>query len=389
MKRQIRVALLAVCQLVPLIWASSVMAKVECPLRIGFVRPESGGGASFGHSLEEGLNMALKEINTSGGIAGCEVKLVAYDSQSIPSNAAVLARRLIYQDKVPLIIGSSPSPEVVAMMEITENAGVPLYVPSAASVAITNQGFKWVWRQSVIDVSVAKLLADTIVTDKHWKRVGMIYENTDYAKPVITKVMAPQLTAKGVTVVASEAFNPGDTDLSGQLLRIKDAGVDGLVYWGHEKEAAILTTENHELKVDLPIAANTGVVYPGYLNLLSDKVQAATQLFAAIPFVWTGGNDRQRAWVQQFKTIYGINPDVTSMDGYDSGYFLKAAITAAGSMEPDALRAAISATVYDGVGGKIFYDKTGQAARALNVVELTPKDGPGFRILKSVPAGQY
>lgn len=389
MSRRVFGISLMVSQLFVLLVAAPGWAAVTCPLRLGFVRPESGSGASFGHSLEEGLNMALKEINAAGGIAGCQVQLVAYDSQSIPSNAAVLARRLIFQDRVPLIIGSSPSPEVVAMMEITENAGVPLYVPSASSVKITSQGYKFVWRQSVIDVSVAKLLVDTIVNDLHWKKVGFIYENTDYAKPVVTNVLSKALEAKGVQVVGSEAFNPGDTDLSGQLLRIKEAGADGLFYWGHEKEGAILTTENQALKVALPIVANTGVVYPGYLNLLSQPVQDATKLIAAIPFVWTGGNDRQRAWVARFKAIYGIEPDVTSMDGYDAGYFLKAAITAAGSTAPEALQKGISATHYDGVGGEIFYDKTGQAARALNVVQLTAKSGPGYRILRTVPAGQY
>jgi branched-chain amino acid transport system substrate-binding protein len=389
MKRKLSLVLMVLCQMAGLAMAGTAMAKVDCPLRIGFVRPETGGGASFGHSLEEGLNMGFKEVNAAGGIAGCQVTLVSYDSQSIPSNAAALVRRLIDQDHVPLIIGSSPSPEVAAMMNITENAGVPFYVPSAAASNITTQGFKWVWRQSVIDTSVAKLLIDYIANTLHWKRVGIVYENTNYAKPVVTGVVVPLLTAKGTKVVDTEAYNPGDTDLSGQLLRIRDAGADGLIFWGNQQVGAILTTENYELKVNLPMVANTGVVYPGYLALLSDKVQAATKLIAAIPFVWTSGNPKQLAWVKAFKAIYHVNPDVTSVDGYDAVFFLKKAITAAGSMKPEALSKSFSSTVYDGIGGKISYDKTGQAARALEIVKLTPKSGPGFQVIKTMPAGQY
>jgi branched-chain amino acid transport system substrate-binding protein len=389
MKTRLGVSLVLLCQLASMVIAQSVEAKVDCPLRIGFVRPESGRGATFGHSLEKGMAMALTEVNGSGGILGCEVKLVAYDSQSIPSNAAVLARRLIFQDNVPLIIGSSPSPEVLAMMEVTENAGVPLYVPSASSAKVTSQGYKWVWRQSVIDTSAAKLLVDVIVNDLHWKRVGVIYENTDYGKPAVKEVLGPSLAAQGTQMVADEAFNPGDTDLSGQLLRVKDAGVDGLVYWGHEKEGAILTKANYEMKVNLPMAGNTGVVYPGYIELLPEDVQAATKLVAVNPFVWTGGNPQQQEWVKKFKQLYNINPDITSMDGYDAVYFLKSALTTAGSLDAAAVAKSISATVYEGIGGNISYDKTGQAARPLNVAELTPKNGPGFKVVRFVPAGQY
>lgn len=368
---------------------SSAAATIACPLKIGFVRPESGSGASFGHSLEKGMTMGLDKVNAAGGILGCPIKIIAYDSQSIPSNAAVLARRLLFQDGVPLIIGSSPSPEVLAMMEVTENAGVPLYVPSASSSKITDQGFKWVWRQSVIDVSAAKLLSEIMTKDLGWKRVGAIYENTDYGKPVVRDVLGPSLETHGAKLVAQEAFNPGDTDLSGQLLRIRDVGADGLVYWGHEKEGAILAKANHELKVDLPMAGNTGLVYPGFLDLLSPEVQAATRLIAVNPFVWTDGTPEQREWVKTFKGRWGIDPDITSMDGYDAVFFLKSALNTAGSLEPAAIAKALSGTVYDGVGGQIAYDKTGQAARPLTVVKLTPKSGPGFEVLKVVPAGEF
>src|SRR5690554_4042229 len=104
--------------------------SVECPIRLGSVRPETGSGAVFGNSLADGLNFGVDVVNEQGGILGCQVEIIAYDSQSTPANAATLTQRLITQDNVQLVIGSSISTETLAMMEITENAQVPIYVPS-------------------------------------------------------------------------------------------------------------------------------------------------------------------------------------------------------------------------------------------------------------------
>jgi branched-chain amino acid transport system substrate-binding protein len=367
--------------------SAEAVAATSCPIKLGFVRADSGSGASFGQSLTRGLNMALDEINAAGGVLGCKVELISYDTQSVPANAATLARRLISQDRVPLIIGSSPSPEVLAAMEITENAGVPLYIPSAAAGKITGQGYKWIWRQSVIDASAARAMAEYLVTDRKWKKVGAIYENTDYGKPVVLNVLKPALEQRGASLVAAEAFNPGDSDLSGPLLRMKAAGVDGVVYWGHEKEAAIMAKQNLQLKTNFAFAANTGVVLSTFIDLLSADVQGATKLVAISQSVWTTDVPKQVVWIKKFKQRYNKEPDATSMDGYDAGFFLKEALQKAGDIsKPENIQKALRTVKYDGIGGPISYDETGQASRALLISELTPKNQAGFKVVKHITA---
>lgn len=361
----------------------------ECVLKLGSVRPLTGKGASFGQALADGLEMGFDEVNAQGGILGCQVELVAYDSQSEPANAATLTERLITQDQVPLVIGSSISTESLAMMEITENAQVPLFVPSAASAKITSQGYEWVWRQSVIDSSAAALFTEYIVNELGWKSVGAIYENTDYGKIPIEEVVQPGLAAGGSELVIAEAFNPGDVDLSGQLLKIIEAGVDGIIYWGHENEASLLVRDNQQLGFDLPLAGNTGIVYPAFLELLSAENQANTELIAVSQFVWTTDDPDQLDWIEIYKARFGYDPNVTSMDGYDAAFVLRKAFEAAGSTDNSALQKALSEVEYTGVGGYISFDDTGQAVRSLVIVKLTPKDGKGFEIVKEVEPGEY
>lgn len=361
----------------------------RCPIRLGFVRAYSGPGALFGQSLDKGVQMGFAEINADGGVRGCKVDLISYDTQSMPSNAASLTRRLIIRDHVPLIIISSPSPEVVAAGGIAESMHVPLYAPSAASAKITSLGFKWVWAQSLIDTAGAKAIADYVVQKVGWKRIGLIYENTDYARPSAQETLVPALKQLGAEVVANEAFNVGDVDLSAQLLRAKDAGAQGLIYWGNDKQGAVLTKQNQLLGIKLPIAGNTSLVYPAYLDLLPPDIQAETKLFAVGQFLWTSQVPKEAKWVKDFEARYQADPDLTAREGYDGAYVLKKVIESAPDLSPAALNNGIRAVQYNGIGGSISFDSTGRAHRPQMIVELTPKNGPGFRVVENIPAQAY
>jgi branched-chain amino acid transport system substrate-binding protein len=359
-------------------------AAIACPIRLGTVYPESGAVASVGLSLGRGLKMGFNEINAKGGITGCQVEVISYDSQSQPANAVTLTQRLLFQDNVKLIIGSAFSLEVLAMMEVTGNAKVPLYVPSAASALITSQGSKWVWRQSVTDLAAAKLMAGYLVKDLNWKRIGIVFENSDYGKIPIQKVAIPAIQAAGGVVAAQEAVNIGDVDLSSQLLRVRDAKVDGLLFWGHDKEGALLLKQNQQLGLNLKLAANTGVVYAPFLDLLPADVQDKTDMVAVTQFVWTTEDPKQKDWIAAYKKLFSKDPDATAIDAYDATYFLKKAIEVAGSMDAEPLQKAFNTVKYDGVGGNIAYDSSGQALRPLVIVRLTPKSGRGFRVIRTI-----
>ena len=366
------------------LWYAPAQSAMKCPLQLGTVYPQSGAVASVGQSLGRGLKMGFDEINTKGGIAGCKVELVAYDSQSQPANAATLAQRVLFQDRVKLVIGSASSLEVLAMMEITENAGVPLYVPSAASAKITGQGAKWVWRQSVTDLAAAKVMGEYLVNDAKWKRIAIVFENSDYGKIPVQQVVIPTIKAAGGEVVTSEAVNVGDVDLSSQLLRARDAKADGVLFWGHDKEGALLVKQNQQLGLNFKLAGNTGIVYAPFLDLLAADVQKNTDLIAVTQFVWTTQDPEQMAWIERYKKLTGREPDATAIDSYDATYLLKKVIETAGSLEPEPIKKALSSVNHDAVGGSISFDETGQAKRPLVMVKLTDKSGGGFAVIRTI-----
>jgi branched-chain amino acid transport system substrate-binding protein len=362
---------------------SAASAAIKCPIRLGNVRSETGASAAYGQSLVAGLKMGFDEVNAKGGVAGCKVELVTYDSQSLPANAATLTQRLLYQDGITFILGSSMSLEALAMMEITEGAGVPLYVASAASAKITTQGGKWIWRQSIVDLNAAKFLAGYLA-DKGWKKIGVMFENTDYGKLPVNNVLLPELKARGIEVTAVDTFNTGDSDLSSPLLRMRDSGAEKLIFWGRDKEGALAMRQMLQLGMNMPVASNTGVVYPNFLDLLPAEVQNKLDFIAIAQFVWTSEDPKLKAWIDRYKTEFNKLPDATSIDGYDAAFVLKKAIESAGDLSPAAMKKALTAVSYDAVGGGVSFDATGQARRPMVIVKMTPKDGVGYRVIETI-----
>jgi branched-chain amino acid transport system substrate-binding protein len=365
--------------------SAAARAAIPCPIKLGNVRAETGAGAAYGQALATGLKMGFDEINAAGGVAGCPVELVTYDSQSQPGNAATLTQRLLYQDQVPLILSSSLSLEVLAMMELTESAQIPLYVASAASAKITNQGAKWVWRQSIIDLGGAKALASYIAKDRGEKKIGIIFENTDYGKVPVNTVLIPELKRLGVDVADVESFNPGDSDLTSPLLHIRDSGATSLVFWGRDKEGALAMRELVQLGMNIPVFGNTGIVYPAFLDLLPEDVQAKLDFTGIGQFVWTDPDPKVKSWIEKYSKEFNRRPDATSIDGYDAAFVVKKAIESAGDLAPADLQKALSTVSYDGVGGAISFDKNGQARRPFVIVKMTPKSGLGYEVVKRIP----
>lgn len=192
-------------------------------IKIGFVIPLTGPGSLFGLAAKNGFTLGLEDVNAKGGINGKKLEAITYDSQSKPPIAATLAQRLILEDKVPLICMGTGSIDALAMMEVTERARIPFYICASASPIITEKGNKWVWRGSLNDKAGAETMGKYVNRRLEWNRIAILHENSDYGKPPSEILEGILKESKAKQIVAVETYNRGDTDVSGQLSRIKRA----------------------------------------------------------------------------------------------------------------------------------------------------------------------
>ena len=208
-------------------------------VKIGVVQGLSGAPAivDFGESYLQGIKLAVKEYNGKGGYKGKPVELVVYDDEANPQRAVELVTRLITQDKVPVIIGTVSSGNVLAFMHLNQQHKVPLMAGPSIATPIT-QKFKdqpknYVFRCSMVEEFQVNALLDWGV--KKFEKIGLLHSTTGYgmfAKGEILK----GLEKRNVKPVVVESTNPGATDLTPQLLKLKQAGVQLVLTFAEEWE---------------------------------------------------------------------------------------------------------------------------------------------------------
>src|SRR5438128_6710310 len=197
--------------------AQPLLAQTPSVKIVGLVEL-SGTGATSGTNFNDGVKLAVKEINAAGGILGRKVEYTFSDTQSQPQVAKALAVKAI-DEGAYVVMGPVFSGSILVSMAETRRAGVPNFTGGEAA-AITQQGNPYIFRTSFKQTTampkVTSYLKDTLKA----KTVAIIYTNNDFGKggrDVFMKALDPQ----GIKVVADISTDPGQVDFSGAALKAK------------------------------------------------------------------------------------------------------------------------------------------------------------------------
>lgn len=202
-KKLFVVGVLSSVMAAPLAWADNIV--------LGFSGPLSGGAALYGQDAVDGLNMAAKEINDSGGVtvAGKKygIKIVALDDKYAPSQAAVNARRLVQRDKAKIVF-SPHSGGIYALQAFNERSDFILMAYSSVP-NITERGNKLTIRMPPTYTGYIKPFVE-LTMERYGKKLAIANATHDYAK-LWTEAFIPAWEAHGGEVVAN---NPMDYNKS-------------------------------------------------------------------------------------------------------------------------------------------------------------------------------
>jgi branched-chain amino acid transport system substrate-binding protein len=322
----------------------------------------SGGGASVGTNFNNGVKLAIKEINAAGGLAGKKIDYTAHDTQTNAGIAKALAAKAIDQGAY-VVMGPVFSGSIVVSMQETRKAEIANVVGGEAA-SITQQGNPYVFRTSFTQAAampkVAKYIKDTVKA----KKVAVIYANTDFGKGG-RDVILPEFKANGVEVVADISTDQGQLDFSGPVLKAKQSGADALFVYMHEEESARLLRELRKQGYDKPIIGETTIANEKVLELAGD---AANGVIAHVGLTADAPNPNIQAFVKKFQAEYNYKPDHNAMKGYVGMWMVKAMTDKIGKTDTKALAAAfkgatVSAKDYPGVLMDVKYDQKGDLDR--------------------------
>src|ERR1041385_1513730 len=183
---------------------------------IGHVASMTGDTATFGVSADEGIRLALDEINGKGTVLCKKIRVITEDDGSLADETKTAANKLITRDKVVAILGEIASSRSIAIAPVCEDAKVPMLSPGSTNPKVT-QGYEYVFRNCFIDPFQGTAMA-TFAMDAKPKGLGMkkfavLYPvNSDYGVGLKT-YFEQAVKQRGGQIVAEEAYTEKtDTD---------------------------------------------------------------------------------------------------------------------------------------------------------------------------------
>ena len=348
---------------------SPTASKAES-IKLGIIGPYTGPNAKPGMSMKQGVNLAVEEINKAGGIKGKKLEALFEDDASVPAQSVSATEKLITKDEVAFLIGTFNSATTLADMKIIEREKVPMLVPIAVAIQITESGNKWVFRNAATNPMQAEQLMNYIYKNTKQRKIAVIHENTDYGKGLADAVT--EYIKKNGGQVTAESYSIGDTDFYAQLTKIKNYQPEGMIICGNLSEGSQITRQVKELGLKTQLYGFGGLSSFDYNNIAAGSNEG---LIATSYFESVSPNPLAQKFVAAYKAKYNVDPDMFAAAIYESVYIAKDSIEKMGATKDIgayriALRDVIASTKnMPGVQGQTTFDGKGQADKQVMVIQ--------------------
>src|SRR2546430_11408912 len=288
------------------------------PVQIVGLMELSGTGATAGTNFDNGVKLAVKEINAAGGILGRKVEYTSSDTQSAPQTAKALAQKAV-DEGAYVVMGPVFSGSILVSMAETRRAEIPNFT-GGEGAAITQQGNPYIFRtsftQSTAMPKVARYIKDTVKA----KTVAMVWVNNDFGKGG-RDTMMKALEAQGIKVAADISTDPGQVDFSGAVLKVKQSNADAVFVYTNEEESARALRELKKQGYDKPIIGETTLTSQKVIELAGD---AANGAIAHVGLTVDAPQPGIKAFDEKFQKDYKYKSDHNGMKGYTGMYVVKA-----------------------------------------------------------------
>lgn len=342
-------------------------------IKIGANLELSGPVASYGSSIGQGAELAVKEINDAGGIDGKKIELIKVDNKSENAESASQAMKLITQDKVVAMLSPATSGNTIATVQIANENKIPIVgaAATAPNITVNEDGSinEYAFRTCFIDPFQGTVAANFAVDELDAKNVAIFADNaSDYAKG-LAAAFKETIEEKGGKVVGEEAYVAKDTDFKTTLTRIKASNPDFVFIPGYYEEVGLIIKQARELGIDVPLMGADGWDSPKLVELAGAK--ALDNTYITNHYSAEDPEEKIQSFVAAFKKEFSDkSPDAFNALGYDSIYFLKDAIERAGSTDGDKIQQALADTKdLTVVTGKFTVDKNHNPVKTATVLE--------------------
>ena len=301
----------------------AVSSGAKNAAKIGFTAALTGGAAAYGKSEEEGVRLAVEEINNKGDFP---IDLLVEDTKAVPADSMNATKKLI-QEKVSMIIGPMTSNEAKAAGPIIQNAKVPSLEISVTAENITDIG-DCIFRNSVPE---SKNIPQTVKKTHKllgYKTAAILYAHDNEQHVTAQKYFQKTMEEEGVQVIDVETFGSKDSEYSAQLTNIQHKAPDVIVVCSYYQEGSRILKKMREMGMDQPVLGDNGFVSPEL-----GKMAGAAADNVYVSSMWSADrkDEKVQKFVENYTKAYGRAPDQFAASAYDGVYMAMDAMQRAGT----------------------------------------------------------
>ena len=345
----------------------AVSSGAKNAAKIGFTAALTGGAAAYGKSEEEGVRLAVEEINKKGDFP---IDLLVEDTKAVPADSMNATKKLI-QEKVSLIIGPMTSNEAKAAGPIIQNAKVPSLEISVTAENITDIG-DCIFRNSVPE---SKNIPQTVKKTHKllgYKTAAILYAHDNEQHVTAQKYFQKTMEEEGVQVIDVETFGSKDSEYSAQLTNIQHKAPDVIVVCSYYQEGSRILKKMREMGMDQPVLGDNGFVSPEL-----GKMAGAAADNVYVSSMWSADrkDEKVQKFVENYTKAYGRAPDQFAASAYDGVYMAMDAMQRAGTTtDHKKIRDALAQMKdFKGVCGTFSFDE--KRDPVVDLILMKMKDG--------------
>ena len=321
-------------------------AHAQEPIKLGFAGALSGPASFVGTEIRRGAEIAIDEINAKGGVKGRKLVLISRDDEHNPVKTVAQYRELIEREKVVGMLGASNSASMLAVAPIVNDTlKVPVICPATDATEITENEAKkqgrdnYLFRVGMYGTGQANFMVDTMVKKFGHKKVGLLTWTGGWGVTGRGELQR-RLKENGLTPVADETFDNNDTDMTPQIIKLKDAGAESILNYALVRENTFVVKTKERLSNGTPYVSAWGIAGPAFWKAAGTSAEG---VLTSTTVTIDGPQPPERmAFINEYRRRHNedMSAAVFAVGAYDAVYLFKAAMESSG-FEPDKIRAGL------------------------------------------------
>jgi len=347
--------------------------------KIGVIAPLSGGLSALGLGIRNSVDLAIRQANEAGTVAGWKLELAAEDDQATPDVGKNAATKLASDDAVVGVVGTLNSSVAQSVIPVLDAAKIAQVSPANTNPALTkgadfatspsrpNANY---FRTCTTDAVQGPFAAQYLLGEGI-KKVATVHDKKAYGQGLVD-AFAAAFKEGGGTITTAETINPDDKDFSAVIAKVKSSAPDALYYGGEYPQAGPLSQQMKAAGLNVPLMGGDGIYDPTFIKLAGEgsNNDLATSVGAPVDSLASA-----KAFVEAYNAAGFSEPYAAyGAYSYDAANAIINALKVSLKDAADAKSAreatitAMASVSFDGATGKVAFDEFGDTTSKILTV---------------------